>query len=590
MGQERQGRRIGLGTKLNTVLIVSILVISLGLVAITYGVYCRKVDSVYREKAERAANAVANKGYLSAYYVMHIREMIDTDEFRQVRARAVEADDESIIVDWMHHQPPTWYEMDYFDENADVVDDENVYRTDLYHDYVYLLDDLNSARSVLGITSAYIQYVVDGVTYNLADPDESLFIIGTEEEHLDAFDPYPGNDRVPATIYPYRDRWLCTACEPYMDGWEEDEALVGQVGVDIDMSEVVAERHWFLVNSATFVAALTLAAMLAGILLTRRLATKPLKQLSEGAMGFAMGEEGFSKDDVIRLEIQSNDEIGDLYREIQSMQERIVDNADRLTKATAERERVNTELSMATQIQDSALPGQFPDRPEFNLYASMDPAKEVGGDFYDFFMIDDDHLAMVIADVSDKGVPAALFMMSAKTIIRYRARMGGNPGEILTSANAQLCRDNAMKMFVTVWLGILEISTGKLTCANAGHEYPVIRGQDGRFRIFRDRHGAMVGVMKKAKYTDYILTLEPGDAVFVYTDGVPEANNAAGEMYGIERLEAALNRVADQSPEGILRGVRADVDAFVAGAKQFDDLTMLCLEYRGSSSAGEVSA
>ena len=211
----------------------------------------------------------------------------------------------------------------------------------------------------------------------------------------------------------------------------------------------------------------------------------------------------------------------------------------------------------------------------------MDPVKEVGGDFYDFYMLDDDHLALVIADVSDKGVPAALFMMSAKTILRYRARMGGGPGEILTSVNAHLCKDNAMKMFVTVWLGILEISTGRLTCANAGHEYPIVRGVGGEFRVLRDRHGMVIGAMRKASYTDYTLDLAPGDAIFVYTDGVLEANNAAGEMYGMDRLEATLNRVADQSPEAILDAVRADVDAFVAGAKQFDDMTMLYMEYRG---------
>jgi len=219
----------------------------------------------------------------------------------------------------------------------------------------------------------------------------------------------------------------------------------------------------------------------------------------------------------------------------------------------------------------------------------MDPAKEVGGDFYDFFMIDDDRLALVIADVSDKGVPTALFMMSARTILRYRARMGGGPGEILTSANAQLCKDNTMKMFVTVWLGILEISTGRMTCANAGHEYPTVRGGDGKFRVFQDQQGMVIGAMRKARYNDYTLDLAPGDAIFVYTDGVPEANDAAGEMYGMDRLEVALNRVADQSPEAILHAVRADVDAFVAGAKQFDDLTMLCLQYRGTPSEGEAS-
>ncbi|MBQ6509099.1 MAG: serine/threonine-protein phosphatase [Flexilinea sp.] len=243
-----------------------------------------------------------------------------------------------------------------------------------------------------------------------------------------------------------------------------------------------------------------------------------------------------------------------------------------------------TELKTATDIQASMLPHIFPpypDREEFDLFASMDPAREVGGDFYDFFLIDEDHLAVLIADVSDKGIPAALFMMSTKILINYRARKGGTPAEILTDINAQIARDNESKMFVTIWMGILDVNTGVLTCTNAGHEYPAVCGPDGVFRIFRDKHGLVVGAMETAKYRDYELMLHPGDRIFVYTDGVPEANNSDGELYGMERLEAALNRSAKESPEQILNDIRADVDRFVNGAKQFDDLTMLCLEYKG---------
>ena len=243
-----------------------------------------------------------------------------------------------------------------------------------------------------------------------------------------------------------------------------------------------------------------------------------------------------------------------------------------------------TELSVAAEIQESVLPHvfpPFPERAEFELFASMDPAREVGGDFYDFLMIDDDHLAILIADVSDKGVPAALFMMSTKNLINYRARQGGTPAEILTDVNAQIAHDNESSMFVTVWMGILDLRTGVLTCANAGHEYPAVCGQDGVFRIFRDRHGLMLGGMEFSKYKDYELTMAPGDKIFVYTDGVPEANDPNGELYGMTRLEAALNRIAGEGPEAILQGIRKDVDSFADGAKQFDDLTMLGLEYRG---------
>ena len=182
--------------------------------------------------------------------------------------------------------------------------------------------------------------------------------------------------------------------------------------------------------------------------------------------------------------------------------------------------------------------------------------------------------------MSDKGVPAALFMMSSKILLNYRAQMGGTPSEILTAVNAQICKNNRSRMFVTVWLGVLDLETGVMTCTNAGHEYPFVRSAGG-FRMLKDRHGLVVGAMGKTVYRDYEIRLSPGDAVFVYTDGVPEANNAADEFYGLERLENALNRLASASPREILEGVKADVDAFTGEARQFDDLTMLCLEYRG---------
>ena len=271
------------------------------------------------------------------------------------------------------------------------------------------------------------------------------------------------------------------------------------------------------------------------------------------------------------------------------MESRIVDYTDHLTRVTAEKERVSTELRTASQIQESMLPHifpAFPEREDFDLYASMTPAKEVGGDFYDFFLIDDSHLAVLIADVSDKGVPAALFMMSAKILINYRAQEGGTPSQILNAVNAQICKNNKSKMFVTVWLGILDLNTGLLTCTNAGHEYPVLRGQDGRFRVFKDQHGLVLGAMARTRYRDYEIQMTPGDAVFVYTDGVPEANNTDGEFYGMERMEEALNQMADRDPKGILQGVKENVETFTGEAMQFDDLTMLCLEYRGKQKAG----
>ena len=224
----------------------------------------------------------------------------------------------------------------------------------------------------------------------------------------------------------------------------------------------------------------------------------------------------------------------------------------------------------------------FPDRKEIELYGIMDPAKEVGGDFYDFFLIDDDHLGLVIADVSGKGVPGALFMMISKIIIQSCAMLDKSPAEILTKTNEAICSNNQEEMFVTAWVGILELSTGKLMAANGGHEYPVIKKPGGEFEMLKDKHGLVLGAMNDMKYHEYEIDMEPGSCLFVYTDGVPEATDANEELFGYKRMLAALNSDPDTEPESVLKRVRKGVDDFVLDAEQFDDLTMLCVKYIGT--------
>ena len=209
-------------------------------------------------------------------------------------------------------------------------------------------------------------------------------------------------------------------------------------------------------------------------------------------------------------QVTTMNEVGQLTEDFSEMAVELDRYTGEMVQLTAERERIGTELSLATSIQTGMLPNlfpAFPDRTEFDIYASMDPAKEVGGDFYDFFLIDDDHLALVIADVSGKGVPASLFMMSTKILINDHALMGGTPAEILRRVNGLVCANNEADMFVTVWLGILELSTGKLTAANAGHEYPMLK-TDGKFEILKDKHGMPIGAFEMSKYRDYELTLK----------------------------------------------------------------------------------
>ncbi len=262
----------------------------------------------------------------------------------------------------------------------------------------------------------------------------------------------------------------------------------------------------------------------------------------------------------------------------------IRDQTDKFEKQQVEASRLDTELSMATRIQADMLPNifpAFPERDEFDVHASMTPAKEVGGDFYDFFLIDNYHLGLAVADVSGKGVPAALFMMISKILVQNYALTGRTPKEVLESVNDQICKNNREEMFVTVWFGILDLKNGKLTAANAGHEYPAVKHPDGSFELIKDKHGFVIGGMEGMMYSEYELTLEPGSKLFLYTDGVAEAENADHIQFGTDRMIEALRSAENGTPEDLINAVHDAVNSFVQEAPQFDDLTMLCLQYDG---------
>ena len=345
------------------------------------------------------------------------------------------------------------------------------------------------------------------------------------------------------------------------------------------MQELVSGRKPYLIN---IVIATILFGFLIGavaVIYMRKHFVSPLRKVTQEANRFA--SEKRPPQEALSGQISRILEISVLADSIHTMETDMLRYMENLTAVTAEKQRIGTELSIASQIQEGSVPSSFPaypDRPEFDIYASMTPAKEVGGDFYDFFLVDDDHLAIVMADVSGKGIPAALFMMVTMILIKDRTLMGSTPGEILTFVNDRICESNMADMFVTVWLGIYEISTGNLIAANAGHDDPAVCRKGASFAIVKNRHGMVLGGMAGMKYRDFMLQLNPGDKLFLYTDGVPEASNANNQMLTIDGMLQALNADAAGSPQEILQTVWDKVNQFVADAPQFDDLTMLCLE------------
>ena len=569
-------RRISLVTKTNLLLCSVILLVSLGLVAISYTIHARQIDEIYKNEVDQAARAA--QGSIDTAAVERVRDAVLSEAFQRIRTEAEKKGNERTVREWMSGQPSSIGE-----------DASGATRYSLFDEYISLCASLEEIRRTFGLAFVYIQYDLDGVTYHVANPSESLMYLGTAEQAPEAFRQYGDNAPIPATVYRNDSGWLCTACEPLQALWDEGGEAAGYVCTAMDMNHVVGERHAFLVNSALFVILFTAAAAGIGVLLMNRTAIRPMKQIARETRRFASIRDGYSPEDVMQAEISSQDEIGDLYRDIQEMERSIIDSTRRLTQAAQEKERISTELKLAAEIQGSALPhgfNPFPERKAFELYASMTPAKEVGGDFYDYFPVDENHLALVIADVSGKGIPGALFMMSAKLLLSAQTMSGASPAAVLAAVNRQICASNRKsKMFVTVWLGILDISTGVMTCANAGHEYPFLRRAGEKFEIVKDPHGLVAGGIQSTVYQDYQIALRPGDTVFLYTDGVPDAANEEGKRFGMQRLEETLNRTDAPGCREILDGVLSDVMGFTGHAEPFDDLTMLCLRYQGMEEA-----
>ncbi len=364
----------------------------------------------------------------------------------------------------------------------------------------------------------------------------------------------------------------------YIDNGMEDEyEVLRSEAVTAFQKEMFHARN-ILILLVVFIVA---AGMISAYSITGHI-IDPLNTITRRVASLGVRNRQFQMENVYR----TGDEIEVLAESFAKQSARTMLYIDQIKRVTAEKERIGAELDMASQIQASQLPRlfpAFPNRKEFSLYASMTPAKEVGGDFYDFFMIDQDHIGLVMADVSGKGVPAALLMMVARVLIKSGLQNGKSPAEALESVNNQLCESNDAGFFVTMWVAVLEISTGKGVAANAGHEHPVLRRAGGSYELVIYRHSMPVATMEGIPFRQHEFRLNPGDSVFVYTDGVAEATNGANELYGTDRMLNALNSEPDAQPGQILANVMNDIHAFVDGAEQFDDITMLCFRYMGPS-------
>ncbi len=429
-----------------------------------------------------------------------------------------------------------------------------------------------------------IVFVVDG---NLAD---NAFLPGQwiSEENAAIDDLKTINHTISSLWFmpfDYGYGWGFTATD-YLDLLDENGEVIGYLATDVSLNDFVSHLGWLLaINIPVLAVIFLIFSYLASGYLNKKV-IGPINMLASAAKEYggidisalSYGDKVFS-----RLRIDTGDEIEQLWETMVDMEKDISSAMKRIIEATAKEKRIEAELDFAKNIQASALPTSFPafpDRDEFDIYANMTPAREVGGDFYDFFLIDKDHLGIVIADVSGKGIPAALFMMNCKTLIKITAIHGGSPSEIISFVNQKLCEDNVQEMFVTIWLGILNISSGEVVACNAGHEYPFVTDNEGSFTLLKDPHDLVCGIMDDVTYEDYSFSIPKGGKLFVYTDGVAEAQDKEEEMFGLTRIENSLNSGREGAPVEIVEHVKKDLSDFVDGAEQFDDITMVTLWYK----------
>ncbi len=553
--------KLSLRQKTVCMILLLALALTITAAAVGYDVYAGTMDAHYQMLAMNVSKTAAS--------------LVNAEEIRELVAQVMEI---------YRKDPAPTYDSDeewaeYLSQYTGISEQES---------FTTLYDTLYKIKTANNVLSLYISYMdsesMTGIYIIDADKTETGCPTGTWDiiypQNYEAM-KHPENGFEAYITDTEEYDWLCSAGAAVLD---DSGKAVAHVFTDISMESVMADRQAFLMRLCAILIGITTVITLALIKVVNTALVKPINSLASAASSYVEAKEEGEVSALALLDIHTGDEVENLSHALKRMERDINGYIENLTHVTAEKERIGAELSVATHIQASMLPcifPAFPNRREFDIYATMTPAKEVGGDFYDFFLVDDDHLAVVIADVSGKGVPAALFMVIAKTLIKDHTQSGKPPEEVFTEVNRQLCEANDENLFVTAWMGVLEISTGKLVYVNAGHNPPVIGRKNGETEFLRSRPGFVLAGLDFTKYRAGSLELMPGDLLYLYTDGVTEAMNTAQELYGEERLKRTLDANVSAAPEEIFKAVKKDLDDFVADAPQFDDITMLAMRYLG---------
>lgn len=568
--------KMSLRVKAIAVILLFTVILSASIVFISYNTYTESFEKHYSSLALSISKSTAS--VIDTENVKKISDEVKKTYSRLCESYGGEIDFESFTDDELESY---YNEFAYISSMAEY--------NELLDVLTELREDNNAESLYLGYTDIDTMKDIYLVDSSIEEPCMPGTCDDVRPEHIEKIKL--GDYEFPAFITNLPEYgWLCSASAPIKDS---DGSVIGVALVDISMNKIMSDRQGFLLSLILITAVLAFIIAAFVLFLINKFLLMPINVLSKAASLFVSGKKDESVDSslIAELDIKTGDEIERLSESVKQMEIDLNTYIEELTAATAEKERIGAELDVATRIQASMLPcifPAFPDREDFEVYATMSPAKEVGGDFYDFFMVDEDHLAIVMADVSGKGVPAALFMVIGKTLIKDHTTSGKDLGEVFCEVNQLLCESNSEELFITAFVGILNLKTGRFNYVNAGHEIPFIAKKNEKFKPYKIPSAFVLAGMENIKYKSGELQLEPGDKIFQYTDGVTEATNKENQLFGMNRLEETLSELSDKTPVEILKGVKRDVDEFVGEAEQFDDMTMLCLEYRGEAAKSKT--
>ena len=519
--------------------------------ALCYYFHLNSMMDSYFHSTEQAASAARDSIYSSDAFIFSDR--ILSEDFMNLRREAEETDNYEILGQWL-------------DDNG-------------YMDFfTYSTERLQKTRELFEEDDVYVVACQGNGCYIILDSTNGFEYIGMKLTDAPELNNYESDERITPTISRTAEGWLCSAFLKIEDPAGKHHVFCG---CDADMHVFVDSEIRFVINMFLFLLILIVICSIVGIYFARKTIAIPTTQLSVAARKFA---DENRRGEILKPSdpnVHTGDELEDINDSLVYLEESILDQKEQLEKINLERGRIETELSVARDIQMGMLPKRFDIDSDCDIFALTKPARLVGGDFYNCFRIDESHIALLIGDVSDKGIPAALFMMISQTLLQEHCLRGISPGRVLEKVNSLLMANNDATMFVTVWLGILDLETGILQAANGGHEYPLFRKRNGPFVSFHDPHSFVLAGMENSTYETYQRQLEPGDAVYLYTDGAHDACNQQKDPFGENALIQAVNQADASSAKSLVGGVLEVIEAYSAGAEQFDDITMLAMIYRG---------